>query len=25
LHDPHDAQGQFNGIPAEGVVLSRRS
>ena len=21
LHDPHDAQGQFNGIPAEGVVL----
>ena len=21
LHDPNDAQGQFNGIPAEGVVL----
>src|SRR4029453_1366406 len=21
LHDPHDAQGQFAGIPAEGVVL----
>src|SRR4030095_14996652 len=21
LHDPHDAQGQFNGIPPEGVVL----
>ena len=21
LHDPHDAQGQFNGIPSEGVVL----
>jgi hypothetical protein len=21
LHDPHDAAGQFNGIPAEGVVL----
>jgi hypothetical protein len=21
LHDPHDAQGQFNGIPGEGVVL----
>jgi hypothetical protein len=21
LHDPHDAQGQFNGLPGEGVVL----